>query len=107
MTHAEEPTLAAVLQRAALQVTDTQAVIACAAGTAATAALALLAPGWWRLALATGSAAAFGGWIIAARSGLTPRLATVTRATLLTLGVGAAFAFGLSVLMSMLGTWIS
>lgn len=102
-----EPTLAVLLERAATRVSDAQAAVACGAGTAATAGILLLAPGWWRAALATFTIAAFGASVVAARSALPPRAARLVHATTLTLGVGATFALGLSVLTKILGVWIS
>jgi hypothetical protein len=102
-----EPTLAVVLERAAARVSDGQAALACAAGIAATAALLLLAPTWWRLACATGAAAAFGAWIIAARSTLPPGVSRIVRGVALVAGVAASFLLGLSLLTRALGIWIS
>lgn len=102
-----EPTLAVLLERAATRVTDAQAALACGTGTAATAGILLFAPGWWRVALATLSLAAFGASVVVARSGVPPRTARLVHATMLTLGVAAAFGLGLSVLTKILGVWIS
>lgn len=102
-----EPTLGVALERLASRVSDAQAATLCAAGTLATAALALFVSGGWRVALATGAAAAFGGWIIAARSHLPQPLGRFVQGLALALGVASAFAFGLSLLTAILGTWIS
>ncbi len=102
-----EPTLGVALERFASRVTDTQAAILCAVGALVTAALALFVPGGWRFALATGAAAAFGCWIIAARSHLPAPLGRTLQRVALVSGVVAAFAFGLSLLTAILGTWIS
>jgi hypothetical protein len=102
-----EPTLAVLLDRAATRVSDTQAAVACGAGMAATAAVLLFAPGWWRAALATFTIAAFGTSVVAARSHLPPRIGRLVHVATLTLGVGATFVLGLSLLTRVLGTWIS
>lgn len=110
MTHADdapEPTLAVLLARASTRVSDGQAAVACGTGIAATAAVLLFAPDWWRVALATFTLAAFGTSIVAARSHLRPRLAHAVHVTTLALGVMATFALGLSLLTRVLGIWIS
>jgi hypothetical protein len=102
-----EPTLAALLEDAAARVTDTHAAVACGVGIAFTAAILLLAPAWWRVALGGAVIAALGGWVVAARSQLPALTSRLVRGAALGIGVGSAFALGLSLLTKVLGIWIS
>jgi len=88
------------------------ALAACTAiGIAGIAAIALFAPGWWRLALPLASLAAFGAWGIAERSaGLTggrARAAHVARVIAAVVGTAGAIATAAIVMAGIIGTWIS
>lgn len=104
---AEEQTLPAMLRTVARRATDTQLVAVCAASLLAAVAILFFAQGWWRVALLFITLTAFGVWAIAERDGSERRSVRVLKGVAAVAGVLSAFAFGLSLLTSALGTWIS
>ncbi len=102
-----EPTLGALLQRLAQRASDTQAVVACAAGAVLAAGVLLFLPAWWRVALFGGSIAAFGAWIVLERGKSEGAWRSVVQRIALVAGALGAFALGLSLLTPALGIWIS
>ena len=102
-----EPTLGALLQRLSQRASDTQAVVACAAGTVLAAAVLLLAPSWWRVSLAGTALAAFGAWIVLERGGSGGAWRPIAQRLAVIAGAASAFALALSLLTRTLGIWIS
>lgn len=106
-TTREEPTLGALLLSLSDRLTDAEAAIACGVGISGAAAIALLAPGWWRLALASLALASFGAWIVLERNESHNRWQDLGQRLSVVVGTACAFLLGLSVLTLALGTWIS
>jgi hypothetical protein len=104
---AEEQTLPAMLRTVAHRATDTQLVVVCTASLLGAVAILIFAQGWWRVALIFIALTAFGVWAIAERDGSERRSVRVLKGVAAVAGVLSAFAFGLSLLTSALGTWIS
>jgi hypothetical protein len=102
-----EPTLGALLVRLSQRATDTQAVIACGAGTLLAAAVLIFATSWWRVSLAGVSLAAFGAWIILERGASAGAWRPLVQRLAVILGAASVFVLGLSLLTRALGTWIS
>lgn len=102
-----EPTLGALLQRLSQRASDTQAVVACAAGTVLAAVVLLFAPSWWRLSLAGTVIAAFGAWIVLERGASAGAWRPVVQRLAVIAGAVSAFGLALSLLTRALGTWIS
>lgn len=103
----EEPTLGVLLHNLAGRLTDAQAAVACGIGIAGAVSIALLAPGWWRLALASLAIACFGASIVLERNGGHGRWQGVVQRLTVFVGVVCAFVVALSLLTLALGTWIS
>ncbi len=104
---AEEQTLPAMLRTVAHHATDTELVVVCAASLLGAAVILLFARAWWRIALLFIALTAFSVWAIAERDGSQRRSVRVLKGVAAVAGVLSAFAFGLSLLTSALGTWIS
>jgi hypothetical protein len=104
---AEEQTLLALLSAVAHRANDTQLVVACGASLLGGLAILLLARDWWRLSLPFVAVACFALWAIAERDGSQRPAVRALKAFAAIAGVLSVFAFGLGLLTSALGTWIS
>lgn len=104
---AEEQTLLALLSTLAHRANDTQLVVLCGASLLSGVAILLFARDWWRLSLPLATLACFAVWAIAERDGSRRPAARALQMLAAVAGVLCAFAFGLGLLASALGTWIS
>lgn len=104
---AEEQTLPAMLRTVARRATDTQLVGVCTTSLLGAVAILFFAQEWWRVALLFIAVTAFGVWAIAERDGSERRSVRALKGVAAVAGVLSAFAFGLSLLTTALGIWIS